>query len=326
MACSCTRPNYKGPGVGIWALALSLEFALGVLMVFLGSDAAPDPVSSLENMDQSLKDLLVNGSAAKAVTIIGWFHLVLAAACGVFVTLGLFVCGIFLCPLCILGWVQTAFCVISTFVTAAYLRKYLDVAAAAVTGEAPEEISADVFFAQLNSPSLLLASVLSFVCSVVLSRAAKVSSGESVPGAALMVESMGLYAAIGAFLGAGGGGVSPTPALTTLWVALCVLGAILMNIRACCCEKICNTLMIVLFGVGALLSFITAVVFARIYAAVVADPLGNAEYARLFVVMEAGIGLVVAAVLSLAACVMSLLATAYAARSLICCGDGVSSS
>ena len=58
-----------------------------------------------------------------------------------------------------------------------------------------------------------------------------------------MVQSMGLFAAIGALLGAGGGGVAPTPIMTTLWIVLTVAGAILMNIRACCCTKICNILM-----------------------------------------------------------------------------------
>lgn len=137
---------------------------------------------------------------------------------------------------------------------------------------------------------------------------------------------MGLFAAVGALLGAGGGGWSPTPSLTALWVTLTVAGAILMNIRSCLCTKACNVLMVILFGVGAALAMITAVLMAHIYVTVVHDPRARPDFTDLSIVMERGTGLVVASALSIAGCVMAALATVYSARSLICCGEGVSSS
>ena len=141
-----------------------------------------------------------------------------------------------------------------------------------------------------------------------------------------MVYGIGLFAAIGALLGVGGGGWNPTPALTGLWVTLTVAGGILMNIRSCFCTKICNILMVALFGVGAALAFITTIVVTQIYVTVVRDPTARPDFTDLSVVMEGGTGLVVAGVLSLAGCIMGGLATVYSARSLICCGEGVSSS
>lgn len=137
---------------------------------------------------------------------------------------------------------------------------------------------------------------------------------------------MGLFAAVGALLGVGGGGWSPTPTLTALWVILTVVGAILMNIRSCLCTKACNVLMVVLFGVGAALAIVTAVVLAHIYVTATNDPLARPDFTDLAVVMEGGTGLVVASALSIAGYVMAAFAAVYSARSLICCGEGVTSS
>ncbi|KAL8451898.1 hypothetical protein Emag_002587 [Eimeria magna] len=219
MACSCLRPNYKGPGVGIWALALALEFAVAALMIFMGSqfetDAEEEGLGGIK-FDFDVSRLLADGNAWRVVNILGWLHLLIAAACGIFAVLGLFVCGIFLCPLCILGWVQTLYCVVSTVTTAAYLRGYLDLLPSSSSSSSLFK-TGDLFFAQMNSGGLLAASVLSFSAAVVMSRANRVSSGESVPGTFMMVLGMGLFGAIGALLGVGGGGASPTPTLAALW-------------------------------------------------------------------------------------------------------------
>lgn len=188
------KPNYKGPGVGIWALALAFEFAVGALMIFLGSDSVPEITDNMNGFDASITDAIAQGGAANAVYIMGWLHLLLAAACSVFVTLGLFVCGIFMCPLCIFGWIQTFYCAVCTLVTGIYLRKYLDKLplSADTIIDLPSDSNdvfvaqtGDVFFAQLNSGGLLAASVLSFVAGVLLARASRVSSGESVPGTSM---------------------------------------------------------------------------------------------------------------------------------------------
>lgn len=186
MACSCTRPNYKGPAVGIWALALALEFAVGALMIFMGTHYTTDATDGFPNLhfDKNISQAISDGNAWRVVNVFGWLHLIAAAICGAFVTLGLFVCGIFLCPLCIFGWIQTLYCVISTMVTAAYLRGYLDTLPSSTNEESAFK-TGDIFFAQLNSGGLLAATVLSFTACVVLSRASRVSSGESVPGASL---------------------------------------------------------------------------------------------------------------------------------------------
>lgn len=322
MACSCTRPNYKGPGVGTWALGIALQFAVGVLMIFIGTQSTTDVAHGLTNLpfDQSISKVLSDGNAWRVVNVLGWLHLVFAAACCALVTLGLFVCGIFLCPLCILGWFQTTFCVASTITTAVYLRKYLD------TISSPQSSfieAGDIFFAQLNRGGLLAASVLSFAASVVLSRASRVSSGESIPGTFMMVCSMGLFAAVGALLGAGGGGWSPTPTLTGIWVVLTVVGAILMNLRSCLLTRACNVLMIILFGVGAALALVTAVVMGYIYVTALNDPLSRPDFTSLSMVMERGTGLVTAAALCFGTFAMAAFATIYSARSLLCCGDGV---
>ncbi|KAL8443480.1 hypothetical protein Emed_006835 [Eimeria media] len=327
MACNCTRPNYKGPGVGIWALALALEFSVAALMIFMGAqfetDTEQERLGGL-HFDLDISRLLADGNAWRVVNILGWLHLLMAAACGIFAVLGLFVCGIFLCPLCILGWVQALYCVVSTVTTAAYLRGYLDLLPSSNSSSSVFK-TGDLFFAQMNSGGLLAASVLSFSSAVVMARANRVSSGESVPGTFMMVCGMGLFGAIGAMLGVGGGGASPTPTLAALWVALTVIGAILMNVRACCCTRACNVLMIILFGVGAALSFITTGVMAHIYVTVLRDPYARPDFTHLALLMENGTGLVAAAVICLAAFVMSVFATIYAARTLFCCGGGVTS-
>lgn len=327
MACSCVTPNYKGPAVGIWALVLALQFAVGTLMIFMGSRSISDVTSAIEDLryNQEISQAILDGNAWSVVNALGWLHLVISVVCGAFVILGMFVCSIFLCPLCILGWVQCLYCMISTFTTGTYLRGYLDTLPAS-SDTVWNSSTGNVFFAQLNSGGLLAASVLSFTASIIFSRASRVSSGESVPGASLMVYSMALFASMGALLGAGGGGWPPTPALTALWVLLTFLGAILMNIRGCFCKKACNVLMIILFGVGTLLGLITTVVMAHIYVTVVKDPLARPDFTNLAIVMERGTGLVVAAVLSIAGWVMAAFATVYSARSLLCCGPGVSSS
>ncbi|KAL8436589.1 hypothetical protein Efla_007054 [Eimeria flavescens] len=327
MGCSC-RANYKGPGVGIWALALALEFAVGTLMIFMGANfnpEAPEGPFGLKEFNEDITKMLTDGNAWTVVNALGWLHLLIAAVCGVFAVLGLFVCGIFLCPLCILGWIQTLFCVASTLATAIFLRGYLNEFSDDSGGHSIVK-SGDIFFARMHSGALLAASVLSFVSAVLMSRAQRVSSGESVPGTFMMVVSMGLFAAIGALMGAGGGGVKPTPTFAALWVLLTIIGAILMNIRGCCCTKACNVLMIILFGVGAGLALITTGVMAHIYLSVLRDQGEKLDFAHLFLVMDRGMGLVAAAVLSLAGLVMALLATFYSARSLLCCGPGVSSS
>lgn len=185
MACSCVRPNYKGPGVGAWCLGLSLQFAVGALMIFLGVrshlDLLSDPTSGI-NFDQSVTNLLNDCSASKVVNIFGWFHLIIAAAIGVVVTLGLFVCSIFMLPLCIVGWIQTAYCVISAIVTSVFLRKYLDNLSATATPEEALMHSGDLLFIQMNYGGLLTATLLAFAAAIVLGRASRVSSGESVPG------------------------------------------------------------------------------------------------------------------------------------------------
>ena len=133
---------------------------------------------------------------------------------------------------------------------------------------------------------------------------------------------MGLFAAIGALLGVGGGGWAPTPALTALWVVVAVAGAILMNIRNCFCTKACNVLMIILFGVGAALAVITAIVMTHIYITAVNTPLARPDLTDLTKVMGEKT-VVTTNVLSVAACVVAVLATFYSARSIFCCGEGV---
>ncbi|XP_026192876.1 uncharacterized protein LOC113147228 [Cyclospora cayetanensis] len=321
MACSCVRPNYKGPGVGIWALALGLQFAVGALMIFLGAQSTD--VSGLQNIDLTQSSLYEDGNASKVVNVLGWLHLLFAVVCGAFVVLGLFVCGIFLCPLCVLGWIQSLFCLISTCTTAAYLRGYLD-KMKDPSNDSSVFKTGDLLFASQNCGGLLLACVLAFAACVLLSRATKVSSGESVTGSVLMIFSMGLYGATGAILACGGGGLSPTPALSVLWVTLTVIGAFFMNVRSCFCEKLCNVFMIVLFGVGAALAFITTVVLACIYSTTTRDIDARPEFMLLVQVMQDGKGFFASVGLTAAAFILSLLAALYAARSLLCCGPGVS--
>lgn len=181
MACSCARPNYKGPGVGIWALALAVEFAAGALMVFLGTNSVADAMDM--SFDNNITDIINDGNAWKVVNVFGWLHLVIAATCGVFAVLGLFVCGVFSCPLCILGWVQTTFCVASTITTAVYLRGYLNTLPS--QSGSPSFSTGDIFFAQLNSGGLLAASVLSFCSAIAMSRAVQLNNADSIPGAFL---------------------------------------------------------------------------------------------------------------------------------------------
>ncbi|KAL8269201.1 hypothetical protein Esti_006872 [Eimeria stiedai] len=324
MACNCTRPNYKGPAVGIWALALALEFAVGALMIFMGAKFGTDADESGLNFDADFSRLVADGNAWRVVNVLGWLHLLVAAACGVFAVLGLFVCGIFLCPLCILGWVQTLYCVVSTVTTAVYLRGYLNWLPSYSSSNSLFK-AGDLFFAQMNSGGLLAASVLSFAAAVVMSRANRVGSAESVPGSFMMVCGMGLFGSIGALLAAGGGGTSPTPTLSAMWVALTVGGAILMNIRSCMCTKACNVLMVILFGVGAALAFVTTAVLGYIYVSVLRDADAKPDFTRLALLMERGTGIAAAAALSICAFLMSLFATIYALRSLFCCGGGVTS-
>lgn len=188
MACSCMKPNYQGPAVGIWSLALALQFAAGVIMIYTGADdGLANPIDAFKDITSSLpiSDGQLETNGWKAVYVMGWLHLLIAAVSTVLAFLSMFVCGVLGCPLCIVGYIQSVFCIGCAVTCAVFVRAKLD--NISIPGREPKTDSGffddgDIFFGTINTEALLIGAVLSFCACITFPRAQNVSSGDSVPG------------------------------------------------------------------------------------------------------------------------------------------------